>query len=585
MMASTRDKRLKTDSPTPVVIGNESTTTPTSKITTSSAIKLKRMSRNRSGLLSAKSENEDGNDSVGTNEDSQTTPSTPIIEPPKTPNTRTKTKAKEEEVENELKDDDKDEIQSEKDSLKSTVDTPRTRKLTKAQMMKKKGAELALARRQALLKRKTLPPQPVKASLRSISRRLSGGKTGEVKPEENSTKKPKKTARGGSEKKEEDELPQDEEIVEATEIEETTIESGVVGGEVEESVETESIASSDVKIKEEKIDKNSSQASIDLQNVRRSTRQRKSTIKDRDSSFTRKSSQVRDKSEPKRDSISPALSNVSVKTEKDNSKAISISVEATETAGKSPSLSPELISEEIDTESVQHLYDKPDFLENNLGIEQDPKLGEIVKVQEKTKVAEAIIKSDEANDDEMKAVKTEKVMNGGEEKMIVDSEIKSEEEEDEKSEESGEENKENNVASPTKPNETGSPRSEDRLKSVHEDNVSKPDIDSDQWKLKEKHLLSLGLLTHKAADEAKAAKQKRKEELAKTISQQTLQGGRKSKKDSSDQQYTGTLKIKLKRTEKNKREPLKMTFQKKNRDRDSNGTTNSESFYTIQDVS
>lgn len=594
-MASTRDRRLKTDSPTPVV---ESSTTPSSKIQTTSAIKLKRMSRNRSGLLSAKSENEDGNDSVGTNEDSQTTPSTPIIEPPKTPNTRTKSKAKEEEqVENESKDDDKDEIQSEKDSLKSSsADTPRTRKLTKAQMMKKKGAELAMARREALLKRKTLPPQPVKASTRSISRRLSGGKISEVKPEENSTKKSaKKSTRGGSEKKDDCEPPQDEEettVVETTaeNNEETTTTTATNEESVveESTVETES---SDVKIKD---DKNSSQASIDLQNVRRSTRQRKSTIKDRDSSFTRKSSQVRDKSEPKRDSISPALSNVSVKTEKDNSKAISISVEATETAAKSPSLSPELVSEEIDTESVQHLYDKPDFLENNLGIEQDPKLGEIVKVQEKTKVAEAIIKSDEAHDDdddgEMKAVKTEKVMNGGVEEMIVDSEIKSEEEEDEKSDESGEENKENNVASPAKPLESSSPRSEDRLKSVHEDNsniTSKPDIDSDQWKLKESHLFSLGLLTHKAADEAKAAKQKFKEELAKTITtQQTSQGGRKSKKDSSDQQYTGTLKIKLKRTEKNKREPLKMTFQKKNRDRDSNGnSTNSESFYTIQDVS
>lgn len=573
-MASTRDKRLKTDSPTPVA--NESLITPTSLKSASTAIKLKRMSRNRSGLLSTKSENDEGSETVDTN-DNDTQPAAPVIttEPPKTPNTRTKSKAREEEEAESKEDSESNVATDDKDSQKS-VDTPRTRKLTKAQLMKKKGAALAKAR---LLKRNSLPPQPVKSSLRSsLGRRLSGGKSVEIKVEENQSKKSKKP--GKAEKKDE-EMSQDEET-ESTAVEN---DSSIVQ---EPEVETDPSESAiEVKIKEEKIEKTPSQAAIDLQDVRRSTRQRKSTIKERDNSFTRKSSHSRDKSETKRDSISPALSNVSIKTEKDNSKAITINVEAAEIAEKDPSLSPELISEAIDTESVQQLYDKPDFLENNLGIEQDPKLGEIVKEQEKCKVAEAIIKSDEV---ELVEGENEEVINGKAD-IVVETEIKSDEEksDDEKSEESGEENKENNIETSAKSIGSSSPRNEDRLKSVKDENNAKPaNADPVEWKQKESHLFSLGLLTHKAADEAKAAKQKRKEELAKTISHPQTQG-RKSKKggESSDQQYTGTLKIKLKRTEKdkNRREPLKMTFHKKNRDRDANGSSHSESFYTIQDVS
>jgi hypothetical protein len=293
---------------------------------------------------------------------------------------------------------------------------------------------------------------------------------------------------------------------------------------------------------------------------------------------------------------------------------------------KDQSLSPELVSEEMDTESVQHLYDKPDFLENNLGIEQDPKLGEIVKVQEKTKVVEVIKNEEEvateeetvtAEDVEMKEVDEkqeeteaddEKVVEK-EEKFNGEAEMKSEEDEKPtpevaeeeikseessvKDEESGEENKENNGESSGKSVGSNSPRSEDRLKTVSEENVPKIELnpaEMELFKQKESHLLSLGLLTHKAAGEAKLAKQRRKEELAKTIVAQPTQG-RKKKENSGDQQYTGTLKtiIKLNRTEKEKRKtrmPLKMTFQKKNRDRDSNGSANSsDSFYTIQDVS
>lgn len=615
-MATTRDRRLKTDSPTPAPAIETGTTTPTAKATT--AIKLKRMSRSRSGVLSAKSENEDGNDSVGLSEDTQSSSASADVT--KTPNTRTKRHLVKDDKE-EANGDAKDVEEPVKEVIKDPS-TPRTRKLTKAQMLRKKGAELALRRRQALVKRNSLP-LPIKSSSRTLGRRSSTGsksdgkaevKSAENKPEikpeaklvettkEIKKGKPGRPAKIVAEKPESEviETEETENIAQESELFEA---SDIALEKIDDTSETvESDATLDITIKQEK-----NAAALDLLNVRRSTRQRKSTIKDRDSPFTGKKSQQREKSESKRDSISPALSNVSFKAEKDNSKAISITVE-TDASQKDPSLSPELVSEEMDTESVQHLYDKPDFLENNLGIEQDPKLGEIVKVQEKTKTSEPVIKSNEepiaAEDIEMKQVaddKSEKKINGNEKTdRLVDEkqDIKKEpldgepqiENSDVKDEDSGEENKENNVDSSAKSSGSGSPRSEDSLKAVSEENVPKPDIvDMELFKEKESHLLSLGLLTHKAADEAKLAKLKRREEIAKTqVAQQS--GPRKSKKDASGEQYTGTLKtiIKLNRTEKEKRKtrmPLKMTFQKKNRDRDSNGSSNSsDSFYTIQEV-
>lgn len=605
-MASTRDKRLKTDSPTPAQPIEIASITPTTK--TSTAIKLKRMSRNRSGILSVKTENEDGNDSVGLSEDTQSS-TTSADNLPKTPNTRTKRQMVKDDKEEEPIVDEKelgDSVEASKDP-----DTPRTRKLTKAQIMKKKGAALAMSRRTALITRKSLP-LPVKSSLRNISRRLSGGvKVAEKDDNQVAIKKAKPARKIAAEKK--DVEPKEEEPESVPEVEEAEpAEESEVFEKPDETIETEPVL--DVSIKQEKIEKNSTTvAAIDLNNVRRSTRQRKSTIKDRDSPFAGRRSQVREKSESKRDSISPALSTVSIKGEKESSKAISITFEQTETAEKDPSLSPELVSEEMDTESVQHLYDKPDFLENNLGIEQDPKLGEIVKVQEKTKVVEPVIKSDEelvkVDDVEILTVEVAKApapeskeekVNGVKKEEHVKDDVKMEkdkkadkrEEASLKGEESGEENKENNESS-AKSVGSGSPRSEDRLKIVSEENVLKLDpAETELLKQKESHLLTLGLLTHKAADEAKLAKLKRQEELAKSIAQQPAPSSRKSKKDSSnDQQYTGTLKtiIKLNRTDKEKRKtrmPLKMTFQKKNRDRDSNGSSNSsDSFYTIQDVS
>jgi hypothetical protein len=162
-------------------------------------------------------------------------------------------------------------------------------------------------------------------------------------------------------------------------------------------------------------------------------------------------------------------------------------------------------------------------------------------------------------------------------------------------EESLEENKENNESS-AKSIGSNSPRSTDEcLKTVTEGNFLKNDLNESAELFKEKvnHFKSLGLLTHKAADEAKLAKIKRKEELALQMAQQQ-QRKAKHRDSSHDQQNqsnktSGTLKtiIKLPKTDKEKRKsrmPLKMTFQKKSRDKDSNGSSNSsaDSFYTIQ---
>lgn len=626
-MASTRDKRMKTDSPTPAQ-ANEAMT-PTTKTANTGAIKLKRMSRSRSGMLSSgKLEGEDGNDSVGLSEDTQSSTTSATTSDskdptPKTPNTRPKRTA----TKDDAAADSNGNAKEESKEVPATIESPLPKRVTKSQALKNKAAEIAKARRIAMLKRTSLPI-PVKASLRNLSRRTSSTTPAKApESKEGTPTKKGKVTRKNPEKKE-NEVEDDEE--QSNELE--------VGGD-EKSEELE-ITESDITVKQEKLEEK-----IDIQNVRRSTRQRKSTIKDRDSPFTRRS-QTRDKSESKRDSVSPALSSASsVKMEKESAKAISINVDTASTDNKDPSLSPELVSEEMDSESVQHLYDKPDFLENNLGIEKDPKLGEIVKVQEKTKVEVVVVEEaepmlvkveeevdipiEEEEDEKCEEEEEEKVEKiNGSKNMEVDEtleektddtveeemqiQVEKEEESEEikpetpptiidvqkppKIEESSEENKENNVESSAKSIGSNSPRSsEDRLKIMSEGNLPKIESNeaTDHFKEKVNHFKSLGLLTHKAAGEAKLAKIKRKEEFA---VQMAHQASRKAKyKDSSHDQQTqssktsGTLKtiIKLPKSDKEKRKsrmPLKMTFQKKSRDKDSNGSSNSsaDTFYTIQ---
>lgn len=68
-----------------------------------------------------------------------------------------------------------------------------------------------------------------------------------------------------------------------------------------------------------------------------------------------------------------------------NSNAVVDAVATKSDGENSESLSPLLVSEGLSEISVKQFYGRPDFLENNLGIEKDPKLGDIVQVQEKIK--------------------------------------------------------------------------------------------------------------------------------------------------------------------------------------------------------
>lgn len=740
-MATTRDKRMKTDSPVPGQLSEAST--PTTK---STAIKLKRLSRNRTSLLAVKSsENEDA-ETVDMSEDTQSsTTSENPANIAKTPNTRTKRQVVKESKDEESNGDVvKDEEELETPKKKRGV-TPIKAEVKKPE---KKATGIALIRQKALMKRKG----PVNSTLRTLGRRLKGKVDLKSLAKDEKLVKPTKkgvlmkNGRQGrrtgvgagrkarvvedkliEEEPEEEEMEDEEEEEEELEEdddddveEEESTEVEVEEAELDDKTEKESTVP-DIVVKQEKLDaKNTSiAASADLSGVRRSTRARKSTNKDRDSSVTSKKKESQEIKKEKFDTKTEPIV-IEAKGEKIISKAISITVEATEASEKDASLSPEMVSEELDTMSVQHLYDKPHFLENNLGIEQDPKLGDIVKVQEKTKISdkdvdvdmkddskeikaktsddviesekmdeddtekesasesadESSTKSEEASKDvkevekqivtkkveeivpkdkspesksdkvEIKIVaepkdianeeiKVEKVKESiktvkkvkqpevakeaaaekpkesvkvlkkstktADAEEPIKATIKVEKVEDESSkEESGEENKENNDASGKSSVGSNSPRSEeDCLKSVGEDNIVKEinNEDIELLRLKELHFKTLGLLTHKAADAATLATQKRNEEYIKNNignSTTSTSYGRKSKNSSSDQGYTGTLKtvIKLHRPREEKRKtrmPLKMTFQKKSRaDRDSNGSANSaeNSFYTIHnDVS
>ncbi|XP_031626673.1 LOW QUALITY PROTEIN: uncharacterized protein LOC116342968 [Contarinia nasturtii] len=75
------------------------------------------------------------------------------------------------------------------------------------------------------------------------------------------------------------------------------------------------------------------------------------------------------------------------------------------TDDKIKSVSPVLESEGVSEISVKQFYGRAEFLENNLGIEKDPKLGEIVQIQEKIKAG-----NKDAGDDDKKGEETEKMV-------------------------------------------------------------------------------------------------------------------------------------------------------------------------------
>lgn len=122
----------------------------------------------------------------------------------------------------------------------------------------------------------------------------------------------------------------------------------------------------------------------DEKTVRRSARQRKSTARDRDDFVTPKLKVSADiKAEPMdTDEAETVVAAVPLSIDTENTAKETPSSELE----KDASLSPELVSEGVSEISVKEFYSEPAFLENNLGIEKDPKLGEIVQVQEKIKL-------------------------------------------------------------------------------------------------------------------------------------------------------------------------------------------------------
>ncbi|XP_065092934.1 uncharacterized protein east isoform X2 [Ochlerotatus camptorhynchus] len=122
--------------------------------------------------------------------------------------------------------------------------------------------------------------------------------------------------------------------------------------------------------------------SKDEKAVRRSARQRKSTPKEKEEFVAppKIKAPVDIKSEPMDTDESESVTPLTIDTEASTKETISSDLE------KDSSLSPELISEGVSEISVKEFYSEPAFLENNLGIEKDPKLGEIVQVQEKIKL-------------------------------------------------------------------------------------------------------------------------------------------------------------------------------------------------------
>lgn len=134
------------------------------------------------------------------------------------------------------------------------------------------------------------------------------------------------------------------------------------------------------------------------QQVRRSTRQRKSTFKERERSITPKIKVNDNKIESLTSMTSknikieddPTLSSLHIDTNI-VTKSVLTDIIISEINNKDLSLSPELVSEGVSAISVKQFYGEPNFLENNLGIEKDPTLGnEIVQVQQEKKALDDI---------------------------------------------------------------------------------------------------------------------------------------------------------------------------------------------------
>ncbi|XP_059619871.1 uncharacterized protein LOC132263884 [Phlebotomus argentipes] len=274
---------------------------------------------------------------------------------------------------------------------------------------------------------------------------------------------------------------------------------------------------------------------------------------------------------------------------------------------KASSLSPELVSEGVSPISVQQFYGQPAFLENNLGIEEDPKLREIVQVKEKIKQGEdtetikkenEIKDEDETEENKVKDEDTEakEIVNGTTEDE-VENVVKVEESKhkgkdiDKTSEEIKDalDNEEfdktdtepsiENILENTDSREIAddevqvndkenvvsngeAPQQSERDSEIMSTSTKSPVLESPETRLKKEcHLKSLGLLTHEAAVEAKIEKARRREFFKSAANSSSLssasstssgssvssqQSNGKSGRVQSGQEYTGTLKTVIK---------------------------------------
>lgn len=266
---------------------------------------------------------------------------------------------------------------------------------------------------------------------------------------------------------------------------------------------------------------------------------------------------------------------------------------------------------------MKSFYGEPAFLENNLGIEKDPKLGEMVQVKskigsdlvelrdelpitkpidlpdvsesEKASVAPDLVITTlkEATDDVSADVPLDTTDLPKDTKIIIKDFETAIAPMEQVSEVVVEDNKENTKTDEIikMDMEIDSPLETENQKETNTVLEHCFSESPDLIKEKEKHLLSLGLLSHEAAVEAAKEKRKRREILQRNIT--------KTDKRNKGSEYTGTLKtiIKLNRTSPEKRKtrmPLKITFAKgkppkQYTEKDTNGATVSveNTFYTI----
>lgn len=228
------------------------------------------------------------------------------------------------------------------------------------------------------------------------------------------------------------------------------------------------------------------------------------------------------------------------------------------------------IENSITSVTVSDFYGKRAFLENNLGIEADPKLVDLVSAHDsptfntqdnEAKPPSPIINENKTFNEDKIEENTDSKEN---DEVVLNQNLKQEEivVEEQQNHQDLEQQK---------------PSKEDNVPDDDSKSLTEVDNINEISKEKEKHLLSLGLLTHEAASAAEKEKLKLRELRNKF---------EKVEKRLKNIEYTGTLKtvIKLHKTNQDGQQcrmPLKMTIHK-GKPKTATMDANAEQEYTIQ---